>query len=145
MKKKSLLLTCLVLAMTMLMVLCGCSTYGKIEKAFINDGYTVSEKTETYQKQLLEALNAKSEEDAKAICTIHLLVKTENGTIVNLPTAATFIFEFSSTDEMNEKINDSETLKGLIKDAQNSDYVNGNCIAFPVLNSNAVLEIFKNA
>jgi len=137
MKKKSLLLTCLVLAMTMLMVLCGCSTYGKIEKAFVNEGYTVNENTETYQKKLLETLNAESEEDAKAICTIHVLTKG---------LSAAFIFEFSSTDEMNEKIEDSATLKGLIEDAQNSDYVNGNCVLFPLsLNPDDMVKIFKNA
>ena len=36
--------------------------------------------------------------------------------------------EFNSTDDMNKKIDESETLKGMIKDVQNSDFVNKNCI-----------------
>ena len=38
------------------------------------------------------------------------------------------ILEFDSTKEMDEKIKDSEYLKGLIKDAQKSDYVSGTCV-----------------
>lgn len=127
------------------LTMAGCSSYGKIEKAFVNKGYTVSTNLEKYQDKLLEALNAESEEEAKAICTIHLLTKNDELTGL-VPTNYAFIFEFSSTKEMNEKINESETLKGLIKDVQNSDLVNGNCVLFPLsLDYKGMTEIFKNA
>ena len=51
------------------------------------------------------------------------------------------VWEFSSSSDLMAAIEESETLKGLIKDAQNSDYVNGNCV-LTTINPEAV-EIFK--
>ena len=144
--KKVLTAICSALLVALLaLTMTGCSSYGKIEKAFVKEGYTVSTNLEKYQDKLLEALNAESEEEAKAMCTIHLL--TKNDALTGLvPTNYAFIFEFSSTKEMNEKVNESETLKGLVKDVQNSDLVNGNCVLFPLsVDVKGMIEIFKNA
>lgn len=143
--KKVLVAICSVLLVALFaLTMAGCSSYGKIEKAFTKQGYEVVTDVEKYQSELLDALNAKTEEEAKAACTFHLIVKYDDLT-GKIPTAAAFIFEFKSTDEMRKKIAESNTLKGMIKDAQNSDLVKGNCVLFPLLSVKGMTEIFKNA
>ncbi len=134
-KKLGIVVTALTLVTVLLMSLCGCSTFGKIKSAFEKKEYKESENIQTYQSEIMKYLNADSEEELEQICNIHLLY---NGMKVAI------ICEFSSTKEMNEQIESSETLKGVIKDAQNSDYVNGNCILLPIAVPE-VVEIFKNA
>ena len=135
MKKKSLFFTCITLVVAMVMILCGCSTYGKIKSAYEDAGYAESEKIEAYQDQIYEALNAESEEDVEAVCKVHLFSK-------NL--AVALILEFNSTDEMNEKIKESDTLKGMISDAQESKYVSGNCILLFATPLTDAAEIFES-
>ena len=77
-------------------------------------------------------------EDYAQTCKIHALAK--NGSILNY----VIILEFNSTDDMNKKIDESETLKGMIKDVQNSDFVNKNCILLFSM-TNEGREIFKNS
>lgn len=127
MKKKSLLLTCLLLVVTLAIALCGCSTYGSIKSAFEKEGYTVTDASnEDIEKYL--------DEQGANVCHVHFAKK-------NMSTA--LIFEFNSTKEMDEQIEKSEALKGILKDAQKSDLVNGNC--FIVSISPDALKIFKNA
>ncbi len=134
-KKLGIVVTALTLVTVLLMSLCGCSTFGKIKSAFEKKEYKESENIQTYQSEIMKYLNADSEEELEQICNIHLLYNDMKVAI---------ICEFSSTKEMNEQIESSETLKGVIKDAQNSDYVNGNCILLPIAVPE-VVEIFKNA
>lgn len=136
MKKKSLFLTCVTLLVAMMLLFCGCSTYGSVKSAFEREGYTESENIEAYQDKIYDALNAKSEEEVDKICKVHLLVKD---TI-----KVALILEFDSNDKMNEQINESDTLKGLIKDAQKSDYVSGTCILLFYTPLTDGLNIFKS-
>ena len=111
--KKFITALCTALVVVVLaFTLSGCSTYGKIEKAFVKNGYEVQTDVEKYQDKLLEALNESSEEDAKAVCTIHVLIKYTTILGIKTPSEEAFVFEFSSTDEMNKKIEESATLKG---------------------------------
>ena len=130
MKKKSLLLTCAALLAVMIMLLCGCSSYGGIKASYENAGFTESELTEAIQSDLMKAIKVGSEEEIEQVCTIHVFTKD----IVNIAV----ILEFNSTDDMQEMIDGSDTLKALIKDIQNSDYVNGNCLlALAILDAKA--------
>jgi hypothetical protein len=119
-----------------MLLFCGCSTYGSVKSAFEREGYTESENIEAYQDKIYDALNAKSEEEVDKVCKVHLLVKD---TI-----KVALILEFDSNDKMNEQINESETLKGLIKDAQKSDYVSGTCILLFYTPLTDGLNIFKS-
>ena len=89
----------------------------------------------------MKCLNANSEEEIKSICTVHVFTKP--GTLLPVATVA-IVFEFSSTDKMKETIEKSAMLKGAIKDIQNSDYVNENCVLLPLATRESV-EIFKKA
>ena len=135
-KKLATIITSIVITLVLVATLCGCSTFGKIQKAFENEGYTQSENAEKYQDQFMKYLNAESDEEVEQICTVHIFTKDY--------VKVAIIFEFKSTDELNEQIEKSDALKGAIKDAQNSDYVNGNCILVPIALPE-VVEIFKNA
>ena len=115
MKKLGLTLASLLLVFCFLFT--GCSQYGKIKKAYEDAGYTESTKLEQYQSHIDNAL---AEEDKESIAAIHLFTKD----YVNVA----IIVEFKTTEDLVEAIENSETLKGFIKDAQNSDYVNGNCV-----------------
>ena len=123
-KKLTTIFTALTLVVVLLATLCGCSSYGGIKSAFEKAGYKESANIEKYQAQIMEALNAKSEEEVEQLAKVHLFVKEKNFANFAL------IIEFNSTKEMNEMINESETLRGFAKDAQKSDLVNGNCILF---------------
>ena len=130
-----------VLALSMVVVLSvlmlvSCSTYGKIESAFEKGGYTL-------QNADKEATGTIKTENGEITYTIHTFQKEGEGLLGGLTQAAStaIVWEFSSSSDLMAAIEESETLKGLIKDAQNSDYVNGNCV-LTTINPEAV-EIFK--
>ena len=132
MKKRSLsaILLALIAALA-ITLLCGCSSYSKIRRAYEAEGYTESENVESYQAQIVEALG----EDFESVCSVHLMA---DGLKVAL------ILEFSSTQEMEDAINDSESLKGLISDIQKSDYVSGNCVLLFYTPLTDAADIFKS-
>lgn len=123
-----------VLAAVLCLAMCmfafaGCSTYNKVLKAFEKEGY--------------EELTTSSEKSGvtfgdDVIVTVHTLKKG---------ISIVWIYEFGSSDELEKELNDNETLKGVIKDAQKSDAVNGNCVCvtLDMLNMKSIYEIFKNA
>ena len=118
-KKLAAIFSSIGLALLMLVTLCACSTYGGIEKKFKNEGLSENKDLVNLQEALLtKALG----EDYKSVCTIHALGK--DGSALNY----VVILEFNSTEEMEKKISESETLKGIVKDAQNSEFINGNCV-----------------
>lgn len=130
-----------VLALSMVVVLSvlmlvSCSTYGKIESAFEKGGYTL-------QNADKEATGTIKTENGEITYTIHTFQKEGEGLLGGLTQglSTAIVWEFSSDADLMAAIEESETLKGLIKDAQNSDYVNGNCV-LTTINPEAV-EIFK--
>ncbi len=130
---------CLALILVTLFTLVACSSFGGIKSNFEKNGYTYikADENDTTTKAITAEL-----EKGEISCTVHAFSK--NGTI--LPSIA-LVLEFGSDKELQKAISEdgSETLKGLIKDAQNSEYVNGNCILFPlsILNADEMKEIFN--
>ena len=118
-KKLSLIFTSLALLLVMIVTLCACSTYGSIKRKYESEGWSENKDLIELQDALLTSALG---EDYEKSCTVHALQK--DGSLLNY----VVILEFKSTDEMKEKIEDSATLKGIVKDAQNSDYVSGNCV-----------------
>ncbi len=112
-------------------LLCGCSSYSKIRRAYEAEGYSESENVEEYQTKIVEALG----EDFEDVCSVHLMA---DGLKVAL------ILEFKSTQEMEDAINESESLKGLISDIQKSDYVSGNCVLLFYTPLTDAADIFKS-
>ena len=130
-----------VLALSMVVVLSvlmlvSCSTYGKIQSAFEDAGYTL-------QNADNEKTGEIKTEDGVITYTIHTFQKEGEGILGSITQglSTTVVWAFGSDADLAAALEESETLKGLIKDAQNSDYVNGNCV-LTTINPDAV-EIFK--
>ena len=134
-KKFATIFSSLALVAMLIATLCACSTYGSVKSKYESNGWTENEDCVKLQETLLK--NALGEDYAQT-CKIHALAK--NGSILNY----VIILEFNSTDDMNKKIDESDTLKGMIKDVQNSDFVNKNCILLFSM-TNEGREIFKNS
>ena len=132
MKKRSITVVLVALiAAIAITLLCGCSSYSKIRRAYEVEGYSESENVEEYQTKIVEALG----EDFEDVCSVHLMA---DGLKVAL------ILEFKSTQEMEDAINESESLKGLISDIQKSDYVSGNCVLLFYTPLTDAADIFKS-
>jgi len=143
MKKKSFLISCLLLIVTLAMALCACggSTYGKIKSAYEAKNYEEVESVTEHQSKIDEALG----EEYESACTAHLLRNGLN---------AALILEFNSTKKMEEAFEDSATLRGFLKDLNDKgvteaiaecELVNGNCVLLFYTPLSDAKDIFKNA
>lgn len=135
--KKRVLIPLIALMLSAVLLCTACSSYGKIEKAFKDAGYTQSETLEGVTKSIEEQL-----EEQQLAVKLHVFNKDLVNTAV--------IIEFNSTDDMNKAVSESDALKGLVSDlykaGEECDIVNGNCLLVPIgLNSKSMIDIFKNA
>ena len=148
MKKFSKILAVL-LTVCLTITLAACSSYGKIEKAFKNAGYSVVESDKTQQWE------TSAEEYG---VTAHYLEKKET-----ITTLGVIILEFKATDDMLEFYENNEMVRDLLSGiSQNEDakdfynglvevgFANGNCMIFPasvssLIGLQSILEIVKNA
>ena len=149
MKKLSVIVSVL-LAVVLAFGLVGCSSYGTLKKAFEKAGYEVFTK--------LEEKAEKIQEEAKKdniVVEIHPMKKS-NGIASDI----VLIVEFKATEDMKKFYENSETVKGLVKDVaknedvkewqkamENAGYAKGNCLVFSInpLNMNEVTSIVKGA
>jgi cell division protein YceG involved in septum cleavage len=120
----------IVLGFFSVIFLSGCSSFTGVRNDFENAGYTYSEDAKEYIDELMEDF-----EEKDVIVTPHVFTKELNIAIV---------LEFSSTKELDKQIKESETLQGLLKDLQKSDYVRGNCLLIPIgLKVKEMIDIFQ--
>ena len=133
MKKITKILIVTVIAIVMVTALVACSSMPKVRKAFEKEGYTYSEEAADFLKSF-----EKEAEKADIEVTFHLFTK---GIVM------AGVIEFKSSSDMNKMLEENATLKGLIKDLQKSDIINGNCLLVPMSLTQATkqIEIFKNA
>ena len=124
--KKTLLrtLTMALLIVMVVSVLASCSSMGSISKRFVKDGYEEVE-LDSEAKQISAAF-----EKGSISATVHLFQKP--GTLTKI---SVIIVEFETDKELVEALDGNETLKGMVKDSQKSDIVNGNCLLVPTLTS----------
>ena len=127
-----------------------CSSYGKVERAFINEGYEVvklSDKAKEYDDEAKEY----------GVST-HYLEKKET-----LSTLGVVILEFNSTDDMKEYYDDNEIVREVLETITSNEdakefydslvdagFANGNCLVLPatisaVLAIKSITKIVKNA
>lgn len=138
MKKKGLLLTCVLLAAMLLVVFCGCSSYGGVKSAYEKEGYKEYELTADIKKAF-----GISEEDAKdAKAAIHFLTTADITDDDNALTLAAKVLTSKSVIIWEYK--DVTTLQDVYKNKLSADEqkefdkaweeyqklptVNGNCI-----------------
>lgn len=127
----------LVLVMSVVLLV-SCSTYGTIKKDFEEAGYTLqnedNEKTETIET-----------EDGDITFTIHTFQKEGEGFLGGLTELAStaVVWEFSSDKDLAKAFEENKEMQAIVKDLQESDYVNGNCVLM-TMNPDAV-EIFSQS
>ena len=149
--KKIVKITSLLLVVTTLCLFAmACSSYGKLEKAFLDNGYEIVEEIDNDS----QALKAELEKDELAV-TVHGFKKTGllTGDLV-------LVIEFKATDDLVKACKENNTLKGAIQDIKEDEdvkaaydklveegYAKGNCLVFSFnpLNMSAVKTIVKNA
>ena len=124
--KKTLfkVLTLALVSVMLVCVLASCgSAYSKIEANLEDAGYKVVESDDT-----TNSITA-SLEDADITVTAHLFQKTE-GDLVPV-TYSCIVLEFGAEGDIDKAL-ESDTLKGLISDAQKSEIVRDNCVLIPL-------------
>ncbi len=134
MKKITFKIVALTIISAMLMLtFVSCSAYGKIEKNFKDAGYeVVSEDNET-----ANTIKAELEEGEVSV-TVHVFKKSDS--ILNYA----IILEFGSKGDIEKSLEESETLKGFVKDIQKSSLVRDNCVLIPLgLEASSMTEIFN--
>ena len=145
MKKKGLLFSCIVLAVSMLLVFCGCSSYGGVKSAFEKEGYKETEVSETVKK-LYE--NLEEYKQISKVVKLHILQKESTGEGLdsfNMFNVAV-IAEFNSTEEMEEALKShvtAEDAKSIYDELQKLDVVSGNCFLLYAAPGTKCAEIFK--
>ena len=133
---KKIISIILVLCLCLSLTACG-NSFGSIQTAMEEDGY-VLDNNSTLSKIADKIAEEMADEDGNTSFETHFFQKG----ILGVDSA--IVVEFKNNKDLREFItNSSETVKGFLKDASESDYVNGNCIIL-TLSSNAS-EIFKNA
>lgn len=148
MKRFSKLIAMLLVIVSALSLAACSSKYGALKKAFEKEGYTESEKVETWSETIKGELKG---EDGEMVTNIHVL--TKDLTIV-------LVLEFKATDDMLEFYKESNTFQGVVKDLNKNEdakafynslveagYANGNCLVFTPNPSkiNEVTNIVKGA
>ncbi len=151
--KKSLKVLSLVLVLVMaVLTLASCSQYNALKSAFEKNGYEENTKLE----DTAEKIKTELEKDNLTV-TLHLMTKKE-GLTAGLTSA--LIIEFKSTEDMKKAYEDSETIKGFVKDVssnedvkefqkvlENAGYAKGNCLVVPlsIMYINEITNIVKEA
>ena len=144
MKKMTRILAFALLAV-MVLSLVACSSFGSIKKNFEKAGYTYIENADSEDGDAAVARTITAElEEGDVSCTAHLFKTTTTLMVVEVPVYA-LVLEFATDEDMTKALSESETLKGMLKDAQDSDYVNGNCVLVPlsITKFQEMITIFK--
>lgn len=118
-------ITAVVILAVMVLSLVACSSFGGIKSNFEKHGYTYVEDADS--ESTAKTITAELEE-GNISCTAHLF-KTDGLFGVDV---YALVLEFSTDKDMQEALSESETLKGFVQDAQDSDFVNGNCMLVPI-------------
>lgn len=127
-----------VLAIAMLFAVSGCSNFGKIQKAYEKNDYTLNEDVEQFAADLYAA--AMDEETlAEMDIKIYFHVFVKNGSFFNFAV----VLEFDCSKEKMQEYMEDEDVKNAFIEAQENDYINGSCVF--LFGDDAALEVFMNA
>ena len=123
--KRFLTLTLVAVLLSALMLtLASCSSYGKIEKNFLNADYELVDTTGEDGEDLLEFVA--NLEEGEASCTVHILKK-------DLVSYA-IILEFGADKDAQAKLDElltDEDVKNFMKLDDEAQFIRGNCVLVP--------------
>jgi hypothetical protein len=146
--KKLVQLTSLLLILLLTLTAMGCSSYGKLEKAFLDNGYEII----TELEEEAEDIKAELEKEELEV-TVHGLTKKDG-----FKSDIVLILEFKATDDLVQACKENNTLNGLVKDVQEDEdvqafydklvekgYAKGNCLVVSFNPLSDASTIVKNA
>ncbi len=123
--KRFLTLTLVAVLLSALMLtLASCSSYGKIEKNFLDADYELVDTTGEDGEDLLEFVA--NLEEGEASCTVHILKK-------DLVSYA-IILEFGADKDAQAKLDElltDEDVKNFMKLDDEAQFIRGNCVLVP--------------
>ncbi len=125
---------CLGFVLLFTLTACGASAFPKVKTSFEEAGWTYSEELANAYKDAAQS----DEEGEEVVVTVHAFKKD----LINFA----IVFEFKSTKEMEEAIENSATLQGALEDAQKSELVNKNCFLLPIgitIDADEIIQIFQ--
>lgn len=142
----ALVLLTLVLSLSLV----ACSSYGKVEKALNNIGYTLinsSDKADDMEKE------------SDVAVTMHIFSNADSLSLLEAGKLNTVIvMEFKQTEDMKKFYQDSDTMQGFIKDVKEDGsaedfyntlvekgYANGNCLVISITLSSESAQAVRNA
>lgn len=143
----SLALAALLLASALFTLASCSSSYGSIERRFKKEGYTVVDTSDSEGKNYLSFTSSLNKGEISG--TVHVL---KGGAVLNNTRAYAVIVEFGADKDAQDamqKYLEDEDVKILLKNVQQEDCVNGNCILIPVMVStnkevlNTMIKTFK--
>ena len=141
------------LLLSCVFVLASCGTFSGIKKNFTDAGWTLVELSEDEEEAKTATAVVAHLEEADITCTLHIFKKDllDLGALTQYQFA--YILEFNSDSDLDNALEeiiegiDSAAVRGLVEglveDAQNSDYINGNCFLLPsLINNSEKVELF---
>ena len=124
--KKTVKIVALAMALVLsALALVSCSTFGSIQKNFEKNGYALQgEGTE----------GSFTHDDKEIAYTIYTFKKDGEGLLgaVTGALSTAVVWEFSSDADLAEAIENNEDIKAILKDADESRFVNGNCVLMTI-------------
>ncbi|MBE6619821.1 MAG: hypothetical protein E7625_00450 [Ruminococcaceae bacterium] len=146
MKKMTKLLAFALVAVMLLTTLVSCgSAFGKIKKNFEKAGYTYASEDKD-GNSTAKAITTELEK-GDLNCTVHFFKTEKDGLFLDYNLYC-MVLEFSSDKELAKALEEegSATLKGMIEDAQESEYVRDNCVLIPLAfgdSKDEMIEVFN--
>ena len=136
--KKSIQIIALTIALvlcTLTLFSCAGSTFDKIRANFEKNGYVLSEEDKIQTTITVDG--------AEVTVTIHTFKEKGEGLDAIIARSAD-VWEFESGEVLEKAIAENSSIQAILKDADQSKYVNGNCIlmTYPIFNEDA-LAIFN--
>ena len=124
--KKTVKIISLALALVLCtLALVSCSSFGSIQKNFEKNGYTLKDEGKA---------GSFTYEEKEISYTIYTFQKEGDGILGGLTSALStaIVWEFASNADLAKALEQSEEIKTLLKDADESKFVNGNCILMTI-------------
>ena len=119
-----------IIALAVALVLCtlalvSCSSFGSIKKNFEKNGYTLKNEGTS---------GSFTYEEKEISYTIYTFQKEGDGILGGLTSALStaVVWEFASNADLEKAIEQSEEIKTILKDADKSKLVNGNCVLMTI-------------
>lgn len=141
--KKFIKLTALLLVLALSLFAVGCSAYDRLEKAFLENGFEITQNIEEDGKLLKDDLS-------QGVREINVYGYKKTAGFLGTESVLAIVFEFKSVKELTEAVKQSEVLYLFIDELEQDEelddiyeelvedgYANGKCLVVPITLSNS--------